>query len=678
MQDRIGLSVDETGIAALSVGVLSDVLRDRAARERLSQELKRAAEHPDVRVLFLLGHGWAIPPCADTAGIQDAGQSPRLDEICILLENFEHPVVAVLSGLVIGEGSALALAAHYRLASDDVQIGFSDLAQGLVPGAGATQRLPRLVGVCAALEMMLTKRWLPVSEAATLGLVDQVVSEDVMTGVRAYARRLLAARARARPASARREALRNYSDQAMAIAEERAAHTANPVPAAMRIIDCVEAAAILPFEAGLAFEETACAEVATSPEAQALRHQLRARVRLQSRVKAHVPKIAHLGIAGAGMVPVACAVRALHSGLRVTLSAPTEMGCEIALEGIMGALDEALAQGRISPVEYSRGQERLMVAVGLDALAPVEAVIATIPDALPSARAVLPLIERAAPNVCALAVLGQGVRLSALSDALERPERLLGLSFADVPGQQHLIEIALPEGPAADGAMAFVQMCERMRLIAVTRTDIGIGIGHRLAAAALRAADYILAQGATPYEVDVAMRGFGMACGPYEQLDLVGIDRSVVGGGILERALLDQGRSGRSVGAGYYDYGTSGAVPSQLVLSECEALWQRLDVVRHDFSDRQIAQRLMAAMANAGAHALGEGAADHATDIDLVAVEALGMASWRGGPMFQADITGLLPLKRLMQELSIEDAEYWYPAPLLEEMIKNGRRFCGA
>lgn len=606
-------------------------------------------------------------------GVFDADRAAALSDLCTRIEASPVPVIAAIKGAAAGAGLELALAAHYRIADQQAHLSLPGIAAGLLPDAGATQRLPRLVGVQAALEILLAGRPLSAVEADRLGLIDAAVSQDADEAAQSFLADLIASdQATPRPVSALMDRLKDYEGSTAAIGRFRTQQAGNPVTARARIVDCVEAAFMMPFDIGLRYERAAAEDVASSLPTQALCHLYRAQQRQMPDWAAPVHRVA---IAGGGEVAAKLAVRVLDAGIAVTIAAPTDAGRNGTQEMIARLYHLAEAEGRVTEQALARRIARLELTTGVSALNAADVVFVPLPTGEEAAQKALRPVAEAAADDAVLAVLGQGHPIAVLTGGAPFAPRTIGVSFPTDPLVAQLAELATGSGTDPSMLDRLHMLGRRIGMSVLRRPDGNRGLCDRVAGAGLNAADQMLVQGASPYQVDKVLRGFGFAEGPFERIDAQGLDRAGTGPGLLGQALMGDARMGRNAGQGYYRYEGDKALPDQQVLDQLNALSAELAIVRRGFTEAEILRRYLAAMANEGARLLESGQAATPGDVDLAIADGYGLARWRGGPMFQADQTGLMALRRELESWTEEDPEFWTPAPLLSEMIKNGRHF---
>jgi len=654
MTARVGMTLQDGGIVRISIDNPPGNALSPAVRQALWDALETAEADADLRVILLEAEGPEFSIGTDIADEGAAQRPPSLSDLCDRVEACAKPVVAVLQGDALGGGFELALAAHYRLALEGAYVGLPEVTLGMVPGAGGTQRLPRLAGGAAALDILLTGQPVPAAEAQAMGIIDRAARGAAGAAAIAYAGELLETGAGPRPTRDRRAGLRDAGGYMAAVQHHRGRLAGPDVPAPGRIVDCVEAALLLPFDAGLAYERAAAEDCAASAPAQALRHAAlaeRRAARIPERAQAAPRPVRHVGLVNAGSD---LAVLALEAGLPVTLVAP-DPGA--VADGIGRLYEAGVAQGRLSDAQRNARLAGLTASADPAALAGVDLVIA----AWPPDRAVT---DRLAPGTV-LALTGSTGDVETGYD----PACVAGLYL---PTGARLAEVLVG---AESSARTVATLFEALGTLGMTAVrSMGVRVGPAVNAAMLRAAADMLAQGGSPYRIDAALRGFGFELGPYERLDRDGM---VARAGALGQALEERGWTGRAAGRGFYRYDREAEPRAEdpKVLALLDVHQSESGRPQRSFTADEIVQRIMAAAANAGARLVAAGRVLRPSDIDAAMILGQGFPRWHGGPMMTADQTGLLTVKRTLDILSEEDPEFWAPAPLFADLIKNGRRF---
>jgi 3-hydroxyacyl-CoA dehydrogenase len=620
---------------------------------------------PALRGLVIRAEGRTWPPGADIREFDAPPKPPILGELCDRIDGFAKPVVVILHGTVLGGGLELALAARARLARPGTTFGLPEVTLGLCPGAGGTRRLPALIGAKAALGLMLTGLPVAVGAAEGMGLIDAVVEDDA-EAVAAELVRTLAAEG-PRPPQAR------HADAAAwmaAVAEARAGLREARLPAPARIIGCVEAALLLPPEAAGRFERAAFTDLAATPQSRALRHAFFAERRAG---RADAPAAAgakppeRVALLGAGDEVARIAAALAAAGAGVTLIPPVP---EDGLAGHVAEAGAALeASGRLPPGGWARLSGRIAVTGVPGAVAGCDAALAL--DA--EAAALAALLPAPGPIVIRDLAEAEGFRAA----VPELAGRTFGLAPLPTPASGRVAELTAPPvaDPAALGAaIAFVRRMDRTAV--VTRAPAG----PALIAAFWAAADRAVGDGASPYQVDRALTGWGFARGPFAIRDRLGLDRAPPPQGpvteALWLALMESGRIGAVTGAGFYLHPQGGAAAEDPALAAMlDAARVRAGQVPRAVEDDEIALTTLAALAVAGARLVERGAVARPSDIDVLAMGALGFPRWRGGPMQATDEAGVLSMRNLLRDLARDGGEFWVPGTIWDDLIRNGQRF---
>ncbi|MCT8330718.1 enoyl-CoA hydratase-related protein [Albidovulum sediminis] len=686
MTERV-IAATSGGIATLLIANPPVNALSREVRADLLAAIEAAEADPAVMAIVLAADGRTWSTGIDLRDHDRPQEAPTLADLCDGVAGCLKPVVAALSGAVLGGGLELALAARARVAAPDTRLGLPEVAFGLSPGGGATQRLPRLVGAGAALTMLLSGQAVTAERAAALGLVD-AVADNPLAGALARARDLALGMAPAgRPTPT--DGVQEGRAFLAAIDAARSIPRAPEPSAPGRIIDCVEASLLLPAHEGFAYERVVYEELRASAVSAALRHVLRA----ERRLPIH-PDLAGIeivprrtvAVAGEGALAADLACDLLGRGLRVTLfDADTEVLTRtIGLVAL--AYEREEAQGRRTATARREEWTRLDGATEARDLDGIDIILDLSELAGRNARTRMADFGRVAAEGAILATAATGPDLDAAISVSGRPRAVVGLRPAG-PASDRLFELAA--SPITDreilaATLALLRGAGRR----VVRTGLTDGsLGERLTGALRFAADRLLEEGATPYAIDAAMMADGWSVGPYAALDRQGLiadlewrarleteDEHPLGNAGIGLALLELGRGGISTGAGYYRYDATGVGrPDPDVLA---VLVQQRGEAARPLPEATIRARLMAALANEGARLIVEGAARRPSDIDLVMIAGHGLPRWGGGPMQVADRAGLLSVRNQLRTLAQGgDERFWRPAPIWDEMIRIGKRF---
>jgi 3-hydroxyacyl-CoA dehydrogenase len=684
VEERVALvTIDNPPVNALSLSV----------RSALASSIARAADDDAVEAVVIAAAGRTFPAGADMAEFGKAAAEPRLPDLLAAIEACPKPVVAAIHGSALGGGLELALACHYRLAAEDARLGLPEVTLGLVPGAGGTQRLPRLSGARLALDLMLKGRPVSADEAAEAGIVDGVVEGDLESAALSFAQSLKEEALGPRPTSALDLGFADPADYLAAIAEAREAQRNAPLEAPRRIVDCVEAALLMPFETGMAYERAAFEDLVASPQSAALRHLFfaeRRAARFPGLEGAEPKDVRRLGVVGGGTMGSGIAVALLGGDYEVTLLERDEGALEAGVARIVDMLEGAVRRGRMSPEARDRRLDRLRGALDHAALSDCDLVIEAVYEDLTAKQAVFAALDAVLPRGAILATNTSYLDVDLLAAGTSRPADVIGLHFFSPANLMRLLEIVVGQETAPATVATALALARRLGKIPV-RAEVSDGfIANRMLVAYRKAADEMLEDGASVAEVDAAMRAFGFPLGPYQVADLAGLDiswarrkrlaptrdpaeRYVAIGDLL----CEAGRYGQKNGRGYYAYqkGSTVAVEDPEVTRIIELERKRKGIAPRRFSPGEISRRCLLAMVNEGARLVEEAVAQRPSDIDVAMVHGFAFPRWRGGPMKWADLSGLLLIRKDLQDLAPEDPALWSPAGLLTDLVRNGRTF---
>ena len=658
-----------------------------AVRAGITAALQQAQADPAVRAVVLTGAGGLFSAGADIRelGTPASAAEPTLRQVIDRVETSPKPVIAAISGACLGGGLELAMAAHYRVASADAKLGLPEVKLGLLPGAGGTQRLPRLVGVERAIGMIVSGEPVPARALADTRLLDRVVDGDPVAAAVELA---ISTEVSASPPPRTRDippvepGLAALCDAARGrIATQR------PVPPApLRAIDAIEAAGG-PFAEGVALERRAFLELMESPESKGLRHAFLAE-RAAGKVDGigsdtPVRPLERAAVIGAGTMGAGIAVALLDAGLRVRVLEADQAALDRGLARIAGIYDAQVRKGKLSADERNRRLALLRPTLSYDEIAQADVVIEAAFESLDVKREVFLALDRVMRPGAILATNTSTLDVDAIAGFTRRPSDVLGLHFFSPANVMRLLEVVRGRETSLDVLATALALGKKLRKVAVVSGVCDGFIGNRMLDAYLRQAWYLVEEGATPGQIDHAMEEFGMAMGPFRVGDLVGHDVSLAirqrrraeRPGYLCSTLPDKlcrlGRLGQKTGGGWYDYpeGSRRPVPSPAVEKLIASHRTEIGVSPRPRDDGEIVDRLVYALVNEGARLLDEGVAARAGDIDVVYLAGYGFPRLRGGPMFHAERVGWDRVVARIREFSRNphgDPGFWRPAPLLE------------
>lgn len=607
------------------------------------------------------------------------------NDVCAALDASPKPVVAALFGTTLGGGLEVALACHARVMSPEGAVGLPEVRIGLLPGAGGTQRLPRVAGAMAALDIITSGRHVPAAEAAKLGIVD-----DIATDFHDVAINKARALANAGQWPRLRDAAvppfdRAAFDAAVTAVVKRARGAIAPVRAA----EAVSWALDLPFDEAILREREAFHALRTGAQSKALRHIFNA-----DRAAAKAPNAAQpwpvrkTGVIGGGTMGSGIAIAMADAGLHVTLVEVSDAAIEAAEKRVRGVYDRQAKSGRLSATEHAERLARIAFSTRMSALADADLVVEAIIENIDAKRDVFQKLSAITRRDTILASNTSYLNIDLLADAVDNPERVLGLHFFSPAHVMKLLEIVRPARLSTSVLATALALAKRIKKQPVISGICDGFIGNRMLSHWRKQCDYALEDGALPHEVDAALEAFGMAMGPFAVADLAGLDigwanrkRLAATRNPAERYvpiadwICELGRFGQKTGAGYYRHVDGKREVDPVVTALVERASAERQITRKPVSAMHIQTRVLAAMANEGAKILGEGIAARPSDVDVVLVHGYGFPAWRGGPMHAADAVGLAGILAVVREMHAESGAGWEPAALLEKLVAEGRDF---
>lgn len=665
-----------------------------AVRKGLYEAVERVDADPSITSIVIAAKGKTFPAGADISEFGKTPQRPLLPELINRIEACTKPVIAGLHGTVLGGGFELALGAHYRLAQNAVKIGLPEVNLGVLPGAGGTQRVPRLSGPDIAVRLMISGEPVGAETAAAYRLIDGRVEGDVASACLALARKLRTVDIPLRPTRDRDEGFQDVMGY-FALLEEARDELDNPdLIAPARIIDCIEAALLLPFDIGIAYERAAFEECLESDVSKALRHAFFA-----ERNAAKLPEVRSVeprplnvaAVIGAGTMGVGIALASLTAGMSVYLCEQNDEALKTGLSRINAALDSSVKKGKMKPQMKDLLLTRLRSGTELQECAIADVVIEAVPEDMALKKKVLGAVARVAKPGAIIASNTSYLDLNELAIATGRARDVIGLHFFSPAHVTKLLEVVIADATSPDVTASALALAKKMGKFAVPSGVADGFIGNRILTAYRTACDHLLEDGASVAQIDGAMQRFGFRLGPFLVADMAGLDiswarrkRLAAERDPLERyvrigdLLCESGRFGQKTAKGYYAYPNGPRKPeidpevTEIIIAERTAR----EVTPRSFSDIDIWERAVLAMVNAGAELLRTGVARKPADIDTVMLHGYGFPRWHGGPMQWADARGALAVRNALQRLADEeDQKFWAPSPLFDEVIKAGGGF---
>ena len=675
-------------------------------RRAIVAGLEQAEEDPAVKAIVLTGSGKAFSGGADIRefGTPKSIQEPNLLSVIARVEKTTKPVVAAVHSVAMGGGLELALGAHYRIAAPGASIALPEVKLGLIPGAGGTQRLPRVLGVEAALNMIVSGE--PVKSELLAQLPGQKLFDRMAASVESL---LEEAQALAREVAARHAAdgtpfplVRDLpcrhkdGDAYFQFARNMVKGMAKNFPAPLKCVDAVEAATRRKFAEGMSFEREIFINLMWTPECRALRHLFTAE-RAASKipdVPADTPRreIRRVAVIGAGTMGGGISMNFLNAGIPVTILETSQEALDRGI-GVMRKNYEAqVGKGKLKQDKYEQRMALLSSTLSYDDIKDADLVIEAVFEELGVKESVFRRLDEVMKPGAILASNTSTLDLNKIAAFTRRPQDVVGLHFFSPANVMKLLEVVRGEATAKDVMATVMAVAKKIKKVAVVSGVCDGFIGNRMIEQYSRQAGFLLDEGCTPEQVDKVIEKFGFAMGPFRMGDLAGND---IGWAIRKRRyqeypelkysktadlLCEQGRFGQKVGKGWYDYvpGKRDAIPNAEVVQMIEAHRQALGITPRKISDEEIVQRLVFSLVNEAAHILEEGIANKASDIDVVYIFGYGFPVHRGGPLNYANEVGLFNVVQAMKRFQrnpLDDAPFWEPAPLLARLAAEGQTF---
>jgi 3-hydroxyacyl-CoA dehydrogenase len=669
-----------------------------ATRTAAVEGLRRAADDPAVKAIVITGAGKAFSGGADIREFNSpkALTEPTLHTLIRTVEESVKPTVAAIHTVCMGGGLELALGANYRVALPGAQIALPEVKLGLLPGAGGTQRLPRVLGLDTALNMIVTGTPVLSEKLAGTPLFDDLLpaGADLVAGAVAFARRV----ADARPLPKVRERVVEHPDAAgfLAAARARVKVEAGPFPAPVECVETVAASVEKPFDEGLRFERERFIHLTRTTESKALRHAFFAE-RAASKVPdvpagTPVRAIRSAAVVGAGTMGGGIAMNFANAGIPVTILETKQDALDKGLATIRTNYENTVRKGKLAPETAEQRAGLVRGTLDYGDIAQADIVIEAVFEDMDVKETVFRKLDAVMKPGAILASNTSTLDLNRIAAFTARPQDVIGLHFFSPANVMKLLEIVRGAATGKDVLATALALSKTIRKTGVVSGVCDGFIGNRMVEQYIRQAGFLLDEGALPQQVDAAIEKFGFAMGPFRMGDLAGND---VGWYIRKRRavespdvqysktadlLCEQGRFGQKTGAGWYDYqaGDRTPRPSAWVDDMIVRHSRDLGIARRAIADEEIVERLVYALVNEGARILEEGIALRASDIDMVYLSGYGFPLFRGGPMFYADTVGLPRVLAAVEKYARGyHGEAWTPAPLLVRLAAEGKTFNG-
>jgi 3-hydroxyacyl-CoA dehydrogenase len=677
--------INNPPVNAISVGV----------REAMIDGVAKLNADPEIKAGVLACEGRTFMAGADITEFGKPPLSPGLHEAINAIENSPKPIVAAIHGTAFGGGLESALACHYRVAVATAQVGLPEVKLGILPGAGGTQRLPRLIGIEAALNIIVSGDPVPATQAAKVGVIDKIVEGDLLEGAIAFAKNLIATNA---PAKKIRDINIDASKLPAGYFDEtrkRVAKEKKNLFSPQRIVDALEAAATLSFDNGMTRERELFVQCQQNSQSKALQH-----VFFAERKAANIPnldksvkprEIKTVGIIGAGTMGGGIAMNFLNVGIPVTMLEVKQDALERGVGVIRKNYENTASKGKLTLEQVEQRMGILKPTLSYADLGTCDLIIEAVFETMAIKKDVFGTLDKVAKKGAILASNTSYLSIDEIATATSRPQDVVGMHFFSPANVMRLCEIVRGEKTAQDVLMTALDVTKRIKKVGVVCGNRDGFIGNRMLGGYGYQASLCVLEGAMPEQVDAVIRNFGMPMGPLQMSDLAGLDigyksrkdrdPSTFDGRVSRSAdlLVELGRLGQKSQAGYYDYapGDRTPRPSPIVADILLKASKEFGIEPRKISDEEILERVMLALMNVGCDVLAENVAYRASDIDVVYLYGYGFPAYRGGPMFWAEHEVGLPvaLEKLKKYSAQTGGKWLKVSPLLEKLVAEGKGF---
>ena len=692
MPDTVSVTVGD-GVAVVEINNPPVNALSAGVPEGLVAAIGEAERDPAVRAIVIIGAGRTFVAGADIKDLERAAwdatvEPPDIHDLLARVEDASKPVVIAIHGTALGGGLELAMAGHYRVAARDARLGLPEANLGIIPGAEGTQRLPRLVGVERAIDMCVSGKLVPAAEAHAAGLVDRLIDGDLRSGAIRFAQEMADAGGPHTRTRDRADKLGTPESNAalFAAGRELAQKIRRQQTAPLSALEAIEIATRLPFDEGRRREREIAIGTVRSDQCRAMVHAFMAE-RAVAKVpgvtdRGTPPEVREVAIIGAGTMGGGIAMACANAGLRVVLTDAGQERLEAGLSTVRRNYDSSIKRGRLTAQAVEDRLALIAGHVGYEAIRTADVVIEAVFEEMALKKQVFAAIDAVAKPGALLATNTSMLDIDAIGAATRRPEAVVGLHFFSPAHVMRLVEIVRGAATGADVLGTSLALARRLGKVGVVvRNSVGF-VGNRMMLPYMYEAQFLVEDGATPEQVDRVLTEFGMAMGIFAVDDLGGLDVawrirrelnqfSEPGARkpLVADRLVEMNRLGQKTGKGWYRYdGGRTPVADPEVLDVIEQVTAAAGIRRRKIGDDEIRERTLYALINEGARLLEEGVALRAADIDVIYLTGYGFPSFRGGPMFFADQTGLRRIHERVSAFHRELGARWAPAPLLSRL----------
>lgn len=670
------LTLNSPPVNALSVGV----------RNGLYDGMNKALADDSVKAVVLICEGRTFIAGADITEFGKAGvKSASLQDVFNALEDSSKPVVAAIHGTALGGGLEVALTCHYRVAVPSAKVGLPEVKLGLLPGAGGTQRLPRLIGAEAALQVMISGDQIPAAQAVKYGIVDELVDGDLRAGAIAFAKKKLAAGEKPPRVRDRDEKIAKdrQDPELFARFRKNGMRQVRGQLAPEMIVQCVEAAVSKPFDEGIKVEQQLFGKVVTSTESAAMRYFFFAE-RQANKIPdvpadtATIP-VKSVGVIGAGTMGGGIAMNFANAGIPVKIVELKQEALDKGLGIIKKNYDNTASKGRISADDVTKRMGLLSGSTNLEDLADVDMIIEAVFENMEIKKELFGKLDKIAKPGAILATNTSYLDINEIASATSRPEYVIGTHFFSPANVMRLLEIVRGDKTSKEVINTTMKIAKTINKVGVLVGVCHGFVGNRMLAMRQQQAQAMLNEGAMPWDIDRVLYDFGFPMGPFAMSDLAGLDvgwfKEKSTSSTIREILCENDRRGQKTGAGFYDYDANrNATPSPVTEKIVKEFAAKSGATPRTISDEEILERTIYPMINEGAKILEEGKAIRASDIDTIWITGYGFPAYRGGPMFYADTVGLPAVVAKLKAYQAQYGDFFKVSPLLERLANEGKK----
>ena len=677
------LEVDNPPVNPLSSGV----------RAGLAEYIAKANEDDAIEGIILTGAGRSFIAGADISEFGQKSDGPDLHTALKDIEFSKKPVLAAINGTALGGGLETALVCNYRMGTEKAIVGLPEVNLGLLPGAGGTQRLPRLIGPSQALKMMLAGTPMSAKKALQQGVIDAISENSLIDDAIAFLQEKIGLEEHPKVRDKNEKVLEaRGDDNVLAEAKALAAKTRRGQFAPGQIISCVEAAINEDdFDVGMKKESEYFLECLINPQREAMIHIFFGE-RAASKIS-DIPKdtpllpISSAGIVGSGTMGGGIAMNFANAGIPVLVLDQDEKNLERGMGVIERNYQMMVDRGRMTPEQKDMVLGLITPTLSYEDLANVDIAVEAVYENLELKQEIFKSLDAVTKDHAILASNTSGLDIDAIASSTNRPGKVVGTHFFSPANVMRLLEVVRGKESSNETMATVMSIGKKMGKAAVVSLNAPGFIGNRMLAGYTYQANMLLLEGALPNQVDSALESFGMSMGPFRMMDLVGLDlgwraRKLADmetplANKISDALCEQDRFGQKTSKGFYNYSEGSRAPN--AAPENEPIYKEIseqnNIERREISDQEIIDRCILALVNEGARILEEGVAQRSGDMDIVYINGYGFPIWRGGPMFYANQLGLSEVINKMNGFSELDAHFWKPAPLLKKLADESGTF---